>query len=191
MNWLAHLLLSDPTPEFRVGNVLADLLPIGQLRQLPVGFQAGIAQHRAIDSFTDKHPIFRQSVARLDVRYRRYGPVIMDIFYDHLLTNAWSTYSDAPLEKFVNDFHNDVEAVRADIPRDAYAIFLHMRTGHWLQSYDSVEGVRVTLSRVSRRLRRPFDLAGAADQLLQHATDLGRDFERFFPQIEDKFRTRH
>jgi acyl carrier protein phosphodiesterase len=187
MNWLAHLVLSESSPAFRVGNVLADILPITELRQLAPPFQPGIARHRAIDSFTDKHPTFKRSVSRLDPRFRRYGAVVMDIFYDHLLTASWNEHVDTRLDEFVEAFHNDVEKCRDDIPANAYAILRHMRAGEWLTSYGDADGVRLTLNRMSRRLRRPFDLGSAADELPRHYDDLTHDFAEFFPQIRRQF----
>ena len=188
MNWLAHLVLSDPTPAYRVGNVLADILPIGELRELPEPFQAGIARHRAIDSFTDKHPVFRGSVARLDPKFRRYGGVVMDIFYDHLLTASWPQHESIDLARFVEQFHDDVEQCRHDIPSGAYAILRRMRADAWLTSYGDVDGVRLTLNRISRRLRRPFDLGAAATELTRLYPGLEQDFANFFPEIRRQFR---
>jgi acyl carrier protein phosphodiesterase len=187
MNWLAHLVLSEPDPAFRVGNVLADILPITEIRQLPESFQAGIARHRAIDSFTDKHPIFRQSVARLNPPFRRYGGVVMDIFYDHLLTTRWLQHNETPLRDFVAQFHADVEVCRPEIPAHAYAILHRMRSGQWLTSYGDIDGVRLTLTRMSMRLKRPFDLGSAADELQRHYVALDQDFAEFFPQIRTQF----
>ncbi len=187
MNWLAHLILSEPLPAFRVGNVLADILPITQIRELPEPFQAGIVRHRAIDSFTDKHPVFRQSVARLDPTFRRYGPVVMDIFYDHLLTVRWAEHSDLLLSEFVAQFYADVEICRHEIPAGAYTILRRMRTGQWLTTYGDIDGVRLTLSRMSQRLRRPFDLGSAAGELERHYAALTQDFADFFPQIQTQF----
>jgi len=187
MNWLAHLVLSENSPAFKVGNVLADILPIGELRVLPPAYQAGIARHRAIDAFTDKHPIFKQSIGRLDSRYRRYGGVIMDVFYDHFLTANWHTWTEEPVEAFVAQFHEDVESCRREIPAGAYTILLRMDSGRWLTANHSVEGVRTTLERISRRLRKPFDLAGAAGDLAVHRDSLDADFGAFFPQIRSHF----
>jgi len=190
MNWLAHIVLSEPTPAFRVGNVLADILPITEIRLLPESFQPGIARHRAIDSFTDKHPIFRRSVARLDPTFRRYGPVVMDIFYDHLLSARWPEHSSSQLNTFVAQFHADVETCRNEIPAGAYTILHRMRTGKWLTSYGDIDGVRLTLTRMSMRLKRPFDLGSAADQLAQHYPALEQDFAEFFPLIQARFAQR-
>lgn len=187
MNWLAHLVLSEPTPEYRVGNVLADILPVSSLRAMPDPFQAGIARHRAIDSFTDKHPIFRRSVARLDAPFRRYGGVIVDIFYDHLLTAHWSEHSTTQLDRFVAQFHADVDMCRDSIPRDALAVMRRMRSDEWLTSYGDTDGVRLTLSRIARRLRRPFDLGGATKYLEHRREGFDADFGEFFPLIRSHF----
>jgi acyl carrier protein phosphodiesterase len=189
MNWLAHLALSEPVPEFKIGNLLADILPITELRELPAAYQPGVLRHRAIDSFTDKHEIFRRSVARLDTRYRRFGGVIMDIFYDHLLTQRWSVHCTQPLKPFVDQFFVDVEACHDSMPAGAYTIFQRMRTGGWLTSYGDIDGVRVTLHRISRRLRRPVDLASAADELERLQVELDQDFALFFPLIRSQFAT--
>jgi acyl carrier protein phosphodiesterase len=187
MNWLAHLVLSEPAPAFRVGNILADILPIGEIRELPEPFQLGVARHRAIDAFTDSHPIFKRSVARLEPPFRRFGGVIMDVFYDHALTRSWDRYCGAPVGEFVAGFHLDVEACRRQIPAGAYAILVRMRTGAWLTSYGDLDGVRTTLGRISKRLRRPFDLSAAADVIELNYDALVEDFEAFFPDVISRF----
>src|SRR5688572_426656 len=100
MNWLAHLLLSEPTPEFRIGNLLPDLLPASELQTLSPIFRRGVECHRRIDAFTDTHPVFRRSVARLVPPHRRFGGVLIDLFYDHFLATNWRQYSPIPLDEF-------------------------------------------------------------------------------------------
>jgi acyl carrier protein phosphodiesterase len=166
---------------------LADILSLDAQRRLPEPFQSGIRRHREIDSFTDHHPVFRQSIARLDARYRRYGGVIVDIFYDHLLTVQWGTYVHPPLSEFVNAFHRDVESCRDAIPTDIYPIFARMRSDGWLTSYGDIDGVALTLRRISSRLKRPFDLGSAISELDRHYVLLAEDFATFFPEIQDRF----
>jgi acyl carrier protein phosphodiesterase len=189
MNWLAHLRLSDPDPMFRVGSLLPDLLPIADLRQLPAPFQEGITRHRQLDAFTDSHPAFKRSVARLNAPYRRYGGVLVDIFYDHLLTQRWTEYSDTPLPDFLTDAYAAFDECRDHIPSNAYALLRRMRSGNWLNSYGDIEGVRITLQRMSQRLRRPFDLGSATVELERLHESLHEDFAEFFPQATAKFGT--
>ena len=65
-----------------VGGVLGDFvkgpLPAG----LPAALASGVALHRAIDSFADRHPAFIVSRARVSARRRRVGGVLVDLFYD-------------------------------------------------------------------------------------------------------------
>jgi len=63
-----------------------------------------------------------------------------------------------------------------------------MRAAAWLTSYGELDGVRITLQRMSQRLRRPFDLASGVDQLERCYDDLRDDFLEFFPQAIQRFR---
>jgi len=189
MNWLAHLVLSDPAPMFRVGSLLPDLLPIADLRELPTPFLEGVQRHRQIDAFTDAHPAFKRSVARMQPPYRRYGGVLVDIFYDHLLTRQWNDYSATALPDFLTDTYAAFDECRDHIPSNAYAILRRMRAGGWLNSYGDIEGVRTTLQRMSQRLRRPFDLAAATTELERNYDALHQDFAEFFPQALARFKS--
>ena len=53
MNFFAHLVLAEPTPQSRLGNLMGDFCQGLDLKTLPVAVQAGIWRHRAIDRFTD------------------------------------------------------------------------------------------------------------------------------------------
>src|SRR5690348_4103786 len=100
MNWLAHLYLSEANPEFRLGNLLADIASRESLVSLPEAFQRGIAQHRRIDAFTDSHPVVRRSIQRFNPPLRRFGNILCDVFYDHFLARDWDSYSSEPLSPF-------------------------------------------------------------------------------------------
>ncbi len=93
MNWLAHLFLSEPTPAFRIGSLLPDILPSRELQHLGREFQRGIERHRQIDAFTDSHAIVRRSILLLGPGFRRFGGILVDMFYDHFLASDWSRYS--------------------------------------------------------------------------------------------------
>jgi len=176
---------------FRVGSLLPDLLPSAELRAMPPPFQEGIARHRQIDAFTDSHPAFKRSVARLQPPYRRYGGVLMDIFYDHLLTRRWSEYSNVDLQTFLTDAYGAFDECRDHIPSNAYVVLRRMRAGNWLGSYGEIEGVRITLQRMSQRLRKPFDLAGGTVELQRNYDALHQDFADFFPQAMARFGVPH
>ena len=70
----------------------------------PEGIQKGIILYREIDTFSDSHPIFRQSKHRIQQKHNHYSGVIIDLYYDHFLAKNWSNYSATPLAEYVNHF---------------------------------------------------------------------------------------
>ena len=183
MNWLAHLYLSEPTPAFRIGNLLPDLAAAPVLEGLPPEFRRGMARHRRIDAFTDRNPIFRQSLARIEAPYRRYGGILMDVFYDHFLARDWTSFSSQPLPAFVAEVYASFEAQRSKIPDVAYHRLEQMRANDWLGSYGDLSGIAVTLTRMAARFSRPTPIADAISVLEQNYQSFHSDFMEFFPEL--------
>lgn len=186
MNWLAHLLLSDPTPACRIGNLLPDFLrgqALLSLPTLPAAYQRGIALHLEIDRFTDAHPIFRRSLARYNPPWRRYGGILTDIFYDHFLAAQWEQYSETPLDDFIDEVHTAIDLCRAEIPPVAFARLDQLRRDDRLRSYRHIDGIRTTLERMDQRLRKPVGLESSIAELHLHYEGLRADFEEFFPLL--------
>jgi acyl carrier protein phosphodiesterase len=183
LNWLAHLYLSEPTPEFRLGNLLPDLVPARALTEFPPAFQEGIRRHRRIDAFTDTHPLFRQSIRRLGPEYRRYGGVLVDMFYDHILAREWDSMASQPLPEFAAEVYASFEAHLARVPPEARYRLLSMRSTNWLCAYRELEGIRLALSRIGSHLRRPIDLGLAVTALEREYERFHEDFREFFPQL--------
>ena len=185
MNWLAHLLLSEPTPAFRVGNLLPDLLPAAELKRLPQEFQCGIRRHLQIDAFTDSHPIVRRSVLLLGPAYRRFGGILTDMFYDHFLACDWRRYSEATLEDFSSTIYSSFESLRQDIPPAASLRLQQIKTADLLCSYREIDGIRCALDGIGCRLRRPVALGESIAKLELHYDALHDDFTEFFPKLRD------
>jgi acyl carrier protein phosphodiesterase len=183
LNWLAHLLLSEPTAEFRIGNLLPDLAPAGSLRDLPGEMQRGVERHRRIDAFTDAHPIVRRSMARLGPELRRYAGILTDVFYDHFLSRDWHRHCAMPLREFVQDFYACLDEHCAAIPHEAYERLLHIRQANYLCCYGELTGIREVLRRLGRRLRRPFDLSAGVPLLERQYELFHADFRTFFPDL--------
>lgn len=183
MNWLAHLHLSGDSPAMRIGNLLPDLMKGPELREISELFSEGIRLHRRIDSYTDQHPIFRQSRTRIDPALRRYSPILIDLFYDHFLAKEWASYSPVPLDSFIDEFHASIEVFRPHLTDVAYRSLVRIRDGNYLLSYLDTEGMTLTLERVSRRLRKYVDLRSGIDSLLSNDEELAADFRAFYPQL--------
>ena len=80
MNHLAHFFLSGDDDDLKIGNFIADFISNKEIDDYTEGVQRGIKLHRAIDAFTDTHPIVKQSTKRLHPFHHKYSPVIVNIY---------------------------------------------------------------------------------------------------------------
>ena len=185
MNWLAHLFLSEPTPAFRIGNLLPDILPSRELQHLGREFQRGIERHRQIDALTDAHATVRRSILLLDPAFRRFGGILVDMFYDHFLASDWSRYSDATLQEFSSTIYSSFESLRRDLPPVASLRLQQIEAADLLCSYREIDGIRQALERMGARLRRPVALGASVAELESHYDALHADFTEFFADLRD------
>jgi acyl carrier protein phosphodiesterase len=183
MNWLAHLHLSEPTAQFRLGNLLPDLVPARELAALPEEYRRGVRCHHRIDAFTDAHPLFRRSVARLSPPFRRFGGIIVDVFYDHCLAVGWAGHSALPLRRCIDDFYASFDPCRAELPPEVWPVLERMRAQDWLGSYGDLAGVRTALNRIGRRLRQPRQLGACEPDLDRDYAGFQQDFNAFYPEL--------
>ncbi|HEV2694255.1 MAG TPA: ACP phosphodiesterase [Verrucomicrobiae bacterium] len=183
MNWLSHLYLSEPAAEFRIGNLLPDLAPLSALADLPPAFQRGAEQHRRIDAFTDAHPVVRRSIQRIQPPYRRFGGILVDIFYDHFLTREWDSLHPQPLPDFVAEVYASFDDHRESIPQAAHFPLEQMKAHDWLSSYGDLDGIALTLQRVAARFQRPVPIGDGAHILRDHYDAFQSDFATFFPDL--------
>lgn len=183
MNWLAHLYLSDPTPEFRIGNLLPDLAKASALANLPEPFQQGIWRHRQIDVFTDRHPRVKSCITRFPPPYRRYGGILTDVYFDYFLARDWSKYSTVRLTDFLAEFYRDIETCVPELPAEAACRLCLIRDQNWLATYHTIDGISDILNRMSRRFRRHFDLTGSLSAFHKHKSAFQDDFHAFFPEL--------
>lgn len=191
MNFLAHAVLTPPgRPGMLVGNLTADFIKGRARHALPEEIQAGIALHREIDAFTDTHPVVTACGAWLDERWGRYATVLVDIFFDYCLASQWERYAGAERSGFIRQTYRCLMEQRAVLPERAQVAVAYMAADDWLGSYATVEGIRRSLERLTRRLRHGIDLAPAADDLAQHQEAFGEAFGQFFPVLRRYAQTR-
>lgn len=192
MNLLSHALLSDPDPEARLGNLLADFVRGNELASMPPRFLEGVRIHRAIDAFTDSHPLVHRSTARLG-EYRYVRGILVDVFYDHFLTLNWGDYSDEPLGAFTARIYAEIRSCPLALPPVARSVLDHLIEENWLGSYGSIAGIEDAFGRISERLSarvgREFSLAEASKDLAANFGDLSDDFAEFFPLLREHFRS--
>jgi acyl carrier protein phosphodiesterase len=189
MNFLAHLYLSGNNAKIMVGNFIGDFVKgRNLLEQFEPEIARGIEIHRAIDAFTDTHPVVRKSKIRLRPTYRHYAPVIVDIFYDHFLARYWDRYNTAPLPEFARHAYGTIEQHHAVLPESVRYMLPYMINGNWLVNYATLEGIQRALSGMARRASHPSRMEEAVNDLRMHYDDFRVEFEEFFPALEKHIR---
>ena len=179
MNYLAHLFLARDDAESLIGNLAGDFVK-GQLRdQFTPGIREGIMQHRRIDAFTDTHPHVAAFRRVLIPDHGHYSRVISDIFFDHFLATNFSHYSGETVEQFVNR----VFAMMDGQPRPGRLAMVYPYIRSWILSYRDVDGIRIALTNLSRRLSRRPHLETATHHLIDSRAELERHFRDFFSDV--------
>ncbi len=188
MNYLAHLLLADDTDASRAGNLLGDFAKgsLDDLAELyPAELVRGIKMHRAVDRYTDNHPIFKECKLLLAKERRRFAGIIIDILFDHYLCKHWEKYHTLSLDKFCQQVYQTFEKHpewRAGRLREA---FPYMQQENWLTNYATVDGIALTLQRVSRRTPRVSGIAEGIKDFRKHYTEFEEKFHSFMPELVD------
>jgi acyl carrier protein phosphodiesterase len=186
MNWLAHLLLSEPDVESRLGNLLADLVKGTERQNLSANIQRGIEFHQLVDAFTDSHSCIQCSKERISSEYRRFAGIFVDVFYDHFLAKNWAIYSPKPLEKFTAEIYESFKTYSGKLPLTVSQLISRMASEDWLGGYRCVVGVENAAARLSKRLSMRFNKPWSLDavsELIANYGDLENDFLEFFPEL--------
>lgn len=184
MNFLAHAYLSFGQEEILVGNFIADFVRGKELENYPKKVQLGIQLHRAIDTYTDSHPLVKQVQSLLIPRFGHYSRVISDVFFDYFLAKNWKNYSDTPLEKFSLDSYRTLSSSPYELPEAFCRMFHWMQLQNWLYSYREAAGIQAALDGLSRRARFDSKMNESTQVLWEKEEEIEAIFFAFFEDLE-------
>jgi acyl carrier protein phosphodiesterase len=183
MNFLAHIYLSGKNEDYIIGNFIADSIKGKKYLSYPESVQKGILLHRAIDFYTDTHPVVRKSTSRLFPKHRHYSGVIVDIFYDHFLASSWQKFSDIPLEEFIADFYDLLQKKKELLPGNIKGFLPFMIQENWLLSYSTKDGIANILNQMNLRTQKRGKMDEAIFKLESHYEEFKEEFFTFFPEL--------
>jgi len=185
MNFLAHLYLAGDSEPHRLGGLMGDFVKGPLPGALPADLAAGVMLHRRIDSYADRHPAFQRSRARMSAVRRRYGGILVDMFYDHFLARLWTQFHPQPLPDYVRDAYTLLQKNESRLPAQMVPVARAMAAGDWLASYAQTEAIALALDRMAlRRLRTPNTLAGGVAELLGDYAGFEADFVEFISDAQ-------
>ena len=184
MNYLAHLYLSGDDDALRLGNFMGDSIKGNAYTNYPEKIQQGVLLHRAIDSYTDAHPIYKAHVRWLFPTHRHYSRVIVDVLYDHVLAVHWQRYHEDSLANYTQTFYAYATRHSALMPKTLHGRFDAMKKNNWLLGYADLKQLEVLLEQMSMRTRFPSQLHKSVAQLQANYTSFESDFFTFFSDIK-------
>lgn len=183
MNHLAHVLLAGADSERRLGGVLGDFVRGTPDPSLPSGVREGIALHRAIDGYTDRHPDVLAARALFEPPYRRYAGIALDMWFDHCLARDFARWSRQPLEAFSVDLRELLRRHDALLPAAAQRFARYMQANDLPAGYADPAVLDRALAGIGQRLRRDNPLDRMLPVLQALDAPLQERFEAFFPQL--------
>lgn len=185
MNFLAHIYLSGSSDLIKIGNFIADGVRGNQYLTFDSQIQKGIVLHRAIDTFTDAHPLFRKCTKRLHSHYHHYSGVIVDVFFDHFLAKNWNLHSKESLEDFVQNFYISLTTYEMHLTEKAKMMQPYMIEQNWLLNYRSIDGIEKILTQMDRRTKNVSMMRNSVTELNLYYSEFEQDFTHFFAELKE------
>lgn len=184
MNFLAHIYLSGENPRVMVGNFIGDFVKgRNLLQQFNEDVALGIELHRAIDLFTDHHPVVRASKSRLWPTYRHYSAVLVDVFYDHFLSRYWDNYSATLLTEYSTNKYATLKSFEFMLPADVRVMLPYMIRQNWLLNYGNFDGLQQALNGMAQRTRHDSKMEHGIADLERDYESFRKEFDQFFPDL--------
>ena len=202
VNYLAHAYLSFGIPDVVVGNLISDFIKGKKQLEYPDSIRKGITLHRAIDTFTDTHPVTRHAKSYFRAVYGLYSGALVDVAYDHFLANDPGVFPTtdaegteaaegmpgtpaATLAAFAQQTYRQLATREALFPERFARMFPYMRDQDWLYHYRYKEGIFNSFAGLARRAAYMPPPQQACELFEAHFADLEACYREFFPSLRD------
>jgi acyl carrier protein phosphodiesterase len=184
MNYLAHIYLARHSDAAMIGAMLGDFVKANDTELYAPEIATEIRLHRSIDSYTDQHPVVIAAKQLFSEGRRRYAGIVLDVFYDHVLSQHWERYAEIPRQELIHRFYRALMTYEEQLPERLRAIAPRIVQQDWLGGYVELQGVEQALHGVSRRLSRNGHLLreSIAD-MREHYDAFAQGFGEFFPDL--------
>ena len=184
MNFLAHFHLAWPDEGLVAGGLEGDYVKGLLHGALPLGLERGIKLHRAIDAYTDGHPLIQQLRRDLPPGLRRYAGILIDLSFDHYLSRHWSNFSDIPLADFNSGVYRTLTAHEFVLSEGARRMLARLVEFDILNLYTEWETVLATAARIGQRFQRHNPFLNLDRELSPAQDTLEQAFLNFYPQLQ-------
>ncbi|WP_290798016.1 ACP phosphodiesterase [Flavihumibacter sp. UBA7668] len=183
MNFLAHAYLSFRQPELLLGNLISDFVKGKKKFDYPSAILRGIDLHRAIDKFTDDHPINARAKLVFKPAVGLYSSAFLDVVYDHFLATDELAFPGNSLHDFSQWVYGSLEGQAAFFPDQFARMFPYMKEQNWLLNYKDRWGIERSMEGLVRRAKFIDDFQPAFKAFETDYQLLKDCFQRFFPEL--------
>lgn len=183
LNYLAHIYLSGTDSQMKIGNFIGDFVKGSQLDAHLPRIRKGIALHRHIDSFTDSHPLVRETVVLLRPAFGRYSAIIADMYFDYFLAASFPDYSGKRLNAFAFRFYLDLLLYYRHLPPRVKHFVFHFISTNRLYQYSTLDGLKSSLEIMSNHKVPAINPDKTIDFLIENHDELEKRFHQFFPDL--------
>ncbi len=190
MNYLAHFHLAWPDPDLVAGGLEGDYHKGPIDPALGAGLQRGIRLHRAVDAYTDSHPALAELRGEFAAELRRYAGILVDLSFDHFLSQHWSRFGDQSLKDFNEAVYRHLQHRRRELSAPARRMLDRLVQYDLLGRYGDWHSVPDSAARIGERFSRGNPFLGIDGELDRLHPRLEAAFLAFYPELQDFARER-
>ena len=183
MNFLAHSYLSF-SEEQLVGNMIADFVKNRDVARLPESIQKGIKLHRAIDTFTDAHPLIHEAKAPFRPLVRLYSGAFVDVAFDYFLANDTTENSQREWQEHSREVYAVLRRYEEFLPEVFKKVLDKMQQDDWLYNYRNEWGIEYSFRNVVNKAQFLDKTTNVFPVFLANKDFLREKYEIFFPEIK-------
>lgn len=183
MNFLAHSYLSF-SEEQLVGNMIADFVKNRDVSRLPESIQKGIKLHRAIDTFTDAHPLIHEAKAPFRPLVRLYSGAFVDVAFDYFLANDTTENSQREWQEHSQRVYAVLRRYEEFLPEVFKKVLDKMQQDDWLYNYRNEWGIEYSFRNVVNKAQFLDKTTNVFPAFLASKDFLREKYEIFFPEIK-------
>ena len=186
MNLLAHAFLSFNNREILTGNMINDYVKGRKKFDYPINIQKGMELHRAIDHFTDIHPVTSEAKKYFSPEYRLYAGAFIDIVYDHFLALDTLQFQEfGGLQTFTAKVYGLLDQEQYYFPLPFQRMFPYMKEQNWLYHYQFKDGIKNAFVGLVNRAKYLTESAIAFRIFVDNYVQLNVYYDEFFPELKD------
>lgn len=175
------------------GQFIADDIKGSKWQLHEKNVQAGILLHRFIDDYTDTHPLILELKRKLHPEIGKFSGVVLDVLFDHVLSNKWTQYSDVKRESWIQITYEKLQNRHPEMSDKRKFILQKMIEHDWMNMYHSGDGTSRILNQMARRIPFNNPLENSFEVYRTHEKEIISTFDEFFPKIlsasQSKFNT--